>query len=98
MENVPGLIRTSKHFEYFNEQSSGTFFGIGVTTVLSVPSLRADAAFWLPLVIAVSFIVAPFIAWVLAPRLRSRWQRRQAMKQQLEEEDREHGYGYRTVR
>ncbi len=73
-------------------------FGIGVTTVLSVPSLRADAAFWLPLVVAVSFIVAPFIAWVLAPRLRSRWQRRQAMKQQLEEEDREHGYGYRTVR
>ena len=73
-------------------------FGIGVTTVLSMPSLRADAAFWLPLVVAVSFIVAPFIAWVLAPRLRSRWQRRQAMKQQLEEEEREHGYGYRTVR
>lgn len=52
-------------------------FGIGAIAVLSVPALAADAWFWLPLVIAVSFVVSPFIAWQIAPMLRSRWQRRQ---------------------
>ncbi len=74
-------------------------FGIGVTAVLSVPSLNADAAFWLPLVVALSFIVAPFIAWVLVPRLRSRWQRRQAARQRrIEDEGDDYDCGYRTVR
>lgn len=74
-------------------------FGIGVTAVLSVPALNAAAAFWLPLVVAVSFVVSPFIAWALAPRLRSRWQRRQAARQQrIDDEGKDYDHGYRTVR
>lgn len=50
-------------------------FGIGAIAVLSIPALTGDAWFWLPLVVAVSFIVSPFIAWAIAPMLRARWQR-----------------------
>ena len=52
-------------------------FGIGAIAVLTIPALEADAWFWLPLVVVVSFAVSPFIAWQIAPMLRSRWQRRQ---------------------
>lgn len=55
--------------------TSAVLFGIGAATVLSIPALSVDAAFWLPIVIGTSFLLAPIISWVLAPRLRSRWQR-----------------------
>ncbi len=61
---------------------SAVMFGIGAVAVLSIPQLNVDAAYWLPMVIVASFVVSPFIAWALAPRLRARWQRRQAEKQQ----------------
>ena len=44
-------------------------FGVGAIAVLTIPQLEADAWFWLPLVVAVSFIVSPFIAWQIAPML-----------------------------
>lgn len=50
-------------------------FGVGAIAVLAIPQLNADAWFWLPLVIAASFLISPFIAWQIAPMLRSRWQR-----------------------
>ena len=53
-------------------------FGVGAIAVLTIPQLEADAWFWLPLVVAVSFIVSPIIAWQIAPMLRSRWQRQHA--------------------
>jgi ABC-type sulfate transport system permease subunit len=53
-------------------------FGIGAVAVLAIPALEAEAWFWLPLVIVVSFVISPFIAWQIAPMLRSRWQRQHA--------------------
>ncbi len=53
-------------------------FGIGAVAVLAIPALEAEAWFWLPLVIVVSFVISPFIAWQIAPMLRSRWQREHA--------------------
>ena len=47
-------------------------FGVGATAVLSISSLNANASFWLPLVVIVSFVVSPFIAWAMAPALRTR--------------------------
>ena len=54
---------------------SAVIFGAGATAVLSIPQLNAYAAYLLPVVIAVAFIVSPFISWRIAPMLRSRWQR-----------------------
>lgn len=53
-------------------------FGVGATAVLSIPSLSDHASRLLPIVIAISFLVSPFIGWAIAPMLRSRWQRRHA--------------------
>lgn len=51
-------------------------FGIGAIAVLSIPQLNAHAIYLLPIVIVMSFLISPFIAWQIAPMLRSRWQRR----------------------
>jgi hypothetical protein len=51
-------------------------FGAGAIAVLSIPALEAEAWFWLPVVVVVSFLVSPFIGWALAPRLMARYERR----------------------
>ncbi len=59
---------------------SSVLFGIGAITVLSVPSLNADAAFYLPVVIILSFVLTPPIAWMMAPRMRARfWRERETV-------------------
>ncbi len=50
-------------------------FGAGAITVLSIPAFSAYAAYLLPIVVVLSFVVSPFIAWAMAPMLRSKWQR-----------------------
>jgi hypothetical protein len=56
---------------------SSVLFGVGATTVLSIPSLSVHAALLLPIVIVASFILAPVICWVIAPMLRAQWSRQQ---------------------
>lgn len=51
---------------------NAVIFGIGATTVLSIPALAQNATIWLPVVIVVSFLISPLVSWMLAPRLRSR--------------------------
>ncbi len=51
-------------------------FGLGLVVVLTVPSLSADAAIWVPLVVVSSLALAVPVAWWLAPRLRARYGRR----------------------
>jgi hypothetical protein len=48
-------------------------FGIGAVTVLSIPMLNDRAAVLLPIVIVVSIVLAPLLAWIIAPRLRARY-------------------------
>jgi hypothetical protein len=57
--------------------TNAVLFGAGVITVLSVPSLAEYAAYWIPVVVAASFVLAAPLAWGIAPRLRARnWRRR----------------------
>jgi len=56
---------------------SSVLFGIGATTVLSIPRLSANATLLLPIAIVTSFILALVICWVIAPVLRSQWSREQ---------------------
>lgn len=54
---------------------NAVLFGIGAITVLSIDALNAHAAILLPVVVVLSFALAPFISWRLAPRLRLRHRR-----------------------
>jgi len=49
---------------------AAVLFGIGTATVLSFPSLAVHAAWLLPIIIVVSFLLTPLIGWLIAPRLR----------------------------
>ena len=62
---------------------AAVLFGIGVTTVLSVPTLSENAMLLIPLVIVVSFVLTPILSWYLAPTLRAKYQRRVEMDRQL---------------
>lgn len=62
---------------------SSVLFGIGATTVLSIPSLSVHAAVLLPIVVVASFVMAPVICWFVAPILRSRFARQDAASQLL---------------
>ena len=44
--------------------TNAVIFGAGVIAVFSLPSLNADAAFWIPVVVVASFILAaPVDGW-----------------------------------
>lgn len=59
--------------------TNAVLFGAGAVTVLSVPALAEHAKYLLPAVIVASFVLAPFAARLIAPRMRARnWKRPQA--------------------
>lgn len=58
-------------------QINAVLFGLGTITVLSVPELAAHAKYLIPIIVALSFGLAPFLALVVFPRMRVRhWGRR----------------------
>lgn len=52
---------------------NAALFGAGVITVLSVPGLAQQAFFWVPAVVAASFVLSPPIAWLIAPSMMQRF-------------------------
>ena len=56
--------------------TNAVIFGVGLLTVLNVPSLNADLSFWIPAVVVTSLILAAPFAWLIAPRLQARRDRR----------------------
>ena len=52
---------------------NAVLFGTGLITVLTVPSLSEHAFFYIPLVTVGSFILAPPIAWFVAPSMMQRF-------------------------
>jgi hypothetical protein len=55
--------------------TNGVIFGVGLIVVLMVPSLNADAGFWIAMVVVASLVLAAPFAWLIAPRLRARYWR-----------------------
>lgn len=51
---------------------AGVLFGIGAIPVLMIPALSAKANVLLPIVVVLSIVLTPPIAWKLAPKLRGR--------------------------
>jgi hypothetical protein len=56
--------------------TNAVIFGAGIVTVLNVPTLRANAHIWIPVVVVASLILAAPFAWLIAPRLQARYDRR----------------------
>jgi len=48
-------------------------FGVGLVTVLTTPSLAQHAFFWIPAVVAASFLFSPPLAWFIAPTMMQRF-------------------------
>jgi len=66
---------------------NAVLFGIGATTVLSIPTLAEQASTLIWVVTAASFVLALPIAYALAPRLRSRYQRIEEARRRASEQD-----------
>jgi len=75
-------MKTNTYLNIFvSMMVNAVIFGTGAITVLSIPALAAQAKYLLPLVIVISFVAAPFIARLIAPRMRLRnWRRRDELK------------------
>ena len=54
---------------------NAVLFGAGTITLLSFPALQEQWKFYLPIIIAASFVLAAPVAWFIAPRLRARYWR-----------------------
>lgn len=52
---------------------NAVLFGIGIIIVLSIPELSEKAKYLIPAVVAISFVITPFVSWLIAPRLRNRY-------------------------
>ena len=59
---------------------NAVLFGIGLLIVLLMPRFNTNLFLWIPVVVIVSFLLAVPIAWLVAPRLQARYDR----KRQLE--------------
>lgn len=52
---------------------NAVLFGVGAIVVLSIPALAEQAKYLLPVVIVLGFAATLPVAWLLAPRLRARF-------------------------
>jgi uncharacterized membrane protein YdbT with pleckstrin-like domain len=50
-------------------------FGAGLLAVLLTPALAQHAFFWIPLVVATSFVASVPVAWFIAPSMMLRFVR-----------------------
>ena len=52
--------------------TNAVIFGFGIVPVLAVPVLSAHSAYLIPGVVVMSFLISPFVAAWIAPRMRRR--------------------------
>jgi membrane glycosyltransferase len=57
--------------------TNAVLFGAGLIAVLMVPALNANAGFWIAAVVVASLVLAAPFSWLIAPRLRARYWRKQ---------------------
>lgn len=63
---------------------NAVLFGAAAIAMLSIPALDEMASTLFPYAVAASFVLAAPIAWVIAPRLRARYWRHEAMRPAVE--------------
>ena len=72
----PGTRNRLRIAALIYSMTNAVIFGIGIIAVLNVSALRVNAYFWSPVVVVASLILAAPIAWLIAPRLQARYNRR----------------------
>lgn len=72
-----GPLKTDTYITIFvGMMVNAVLFGIGAVTVMSIPGLEPYWKYLIPAVVVLSFVLAPFIARPIAPRLRLRNRRK----------------------
>ena len=56
--------------------TNAVIFGAGIIAVLNLPTLSVNAYIWIPVVVIASLVLAAPFAWLIAPRLQARYDRR----------------------
>jgi hypothetical protein len=72
----PGMRNRFRIAVLIYSMTNAVIFGAGIITVLNVSALRANAFVWIPVVVIASLILAAPFAWLIAPRLQARYDRR----------------------
>ena len=52
---------------------NSAIFGVGMIGVLSTPALMSHAFFWIPAIVASSFVISAPLAWFIAPWMMMRF-------------------------
>ena len=73
---LPGTRNRFRIAVLIYSMTNAVIFGAGIVTVLNVPALRDNAQIWIPVVVVASLILAAPFAWLIAPRLQARYDRR----------------------
>ena len=72
----PGMRNRFRIAVLIYSMTNAVIFGAGLITVLNVSALRYNAFIWIPIVVIASLILAAPFAWLIAPRLQARYDRR----------------------
>ena len=72
----PGMRNRLRIAVLIYSMTNAVIFGAGLITVLNISALRDNAFIWIPIVVLASLILAAPFAWLIAPRLQARYDRR----------------------
>ena len=73
---LPGSRNRLRIAVLIYSMTNAVIFGTGLIAVLTISALRVNAQIWIPIVVVASLILAAPIAWLIAPRLQARYDRR----------------------
>ena len=72
----PGTRNRLRIAALIYSMTNAVIFGAGIIAVLNLPALSTNAYIWIPVVVVASLILAAPFAWLIAPRLQARYDRR----------------------
>ena len=72
----PGTRNRLRIAALIYSMTNAVIFGAGIIAVLNLPALSANAYIWIPIVVVASLVLAAPFAWLIAPRLQARYDRR----------------------
>jgi hypothetical protein len=72
----PGTRNRLRIAALIYSMTNAVIFGAGIIAVLNLPALSTNAYFWIPVVVVASLVLAAPFAWLIAPRLQARYDRR----------------------
>ena len=72
----PGTRNRLRIAALIYSMTNAVIFGAGIIAVLNLPALSTNAYIWIPIVVVASLVLAAPFAWLIAPRLQARYDRR----------------------